>query len=123
LFGIFGWHHFYFGRKKWGYLYMFTLGCFGFGFLIDLFFLPVLYNEFRWKKNGDANQKAPKQPFVSKHNFNIRLRDMYVLWIFPGGSLPHFYAGRKFHGLVYLFTFGLFGVGWVVDFFRMYTLV
>jgi TM2 domain-containing membrane protein YozV len=35
----------------------------------------------------------------------------------------HFYLRRPIFGLVYFFTFGNFGVGWLVDWFRMPVLV
>lgn len=36
-FGFFGIHYFYVGRIGKGFLYMFTVGLFGFGWLIDIF--------------------------------------------------------------------------------------
>ena len=50
--------------------------------------------------------------------------DAYVLG-FPLGflGLHHFYLGSVGMGLAYLFTFGCFGVGWLVDWFRMPMLV
>lgn len=39
-----------------------------------------------------------------------------LLCIFLGGLGIHkFYVGKNGMGLLYLFTFGLFGVGWIVD--------
>ena len=43
----------------------------------------------------------------------------YLLWIF-GFLGPHrFYFGRPVSGTVYLFTFGLLVIGWLVDLFLM----
>ena len=48
----------------------------------------------------------------------------YILGITLGPlGAHHFYLGRGGFGTVYLFTFGLFGVGWIVDWFRMPSLV
>lgn len=48
----------------------------------------------------------------------------YVLAVFLGLlGVHHFYLGRKLYGVMYLCTFGLFGVGYVVDLFRIPTLV
>lgn len=41
-----------------------------------------------------------------------------LLCIFLGGLGAHyFYVGRLFKGLLYLFTAGLFGFGWIIDIF------
>ena len=39
--GLFGAHHFYLGKVGRGFLWLFTLGLFGIGLLIDLFTLPA----------------------------------------------------------------------------------
>ena len=38
-------------------------------------------------------------------------------------GVHHFYLRRPVFGITYLFTFGLFGVGYVVDLFRLANLV
>jgi len=44
----------------------------------------------------------------------------YVLWLVLGWCGAHrFYLGFRTSGLVYMFTLGVCGVGWVVDFFRL----
>lgn len=48
----------------------------------------------------------------------------YFLWFFLGFMGAHrFYLGRVGSGIVYLFTGGLFFVGWFVDLFRIPSLV
>lgn len=51
--------------------------------------------------------------------------DTYLLSLPPLGwlGIHHFYLGRYGFGLVYFFTLGLLGVGWLVDLFRMPCLV
>ncbi|MBN2156778.1 MAG: NINE protein [Candidatus Lokiarchaeota archaeon] len=45
-----------------------------------------------------------------------------ILWAFLGiFGAHHFYAGRIGLGLLYLFTIGILGVGWLVDFFLILT--
>ena len=43
----------------------------------------------------------------------------YLLWIFGFLGAHRFYFGRSVSGTVYLFTFGLLGIGWLVDLFLM----
>jgi len=43
----------------------------------------------------------------------------YLLWIFGFLGAHRFYFGRPISGTVYLFTFGLLGIGWIVDLFLM----
>ncbi|MFT5213134.1 MAG: TM2 domain-containing membrane protein YozV [Patiriisocius sp.] len=42
----------------------------------------------------------------------------YLLWFFLGAFSAHrFYLGKIGSGILYLFTFQLFGIGWVIDLF------
>ncbi len=44
----------------------------------------------------------------------------YLLWFFLGTFGAHrFYLEKPGTGILYLFTFGLFGIGWLVDFFTL----
>jgi TM2 domain-containing membrane protein YozV len=44
----------------------------------------------------------------------------YLLWFFLGFiSMHRFYLGKVGSGLLYLVTFQLFGIGWLVDAFRL----
>ena len=43
----------------------------------------------------------------------------YLLWIFGFLGAHRFYFGRPISGTVYLFTFGLLGIGWIIDLFLM----
>lgn len=43
-----------------------------------------------------------------------------ILCIFLGYfGVHYFYVGKTGTGLLYLFTFGLFGIGWIIDIFRI----
>jgi len=39
----------------------------------------------------------------------------YLLWIFGFTGAHRFYYGRPASGTLYFFTFGLLGIGWLVD--------
>ena len=44
----------------------------------------------------------------------------YVLWFFLGFiSMHRFYLGKVGSGMLYLVTFQLFGIGWIIDFFQL----
>ena len=41
----------------------------------------------------------------------------YLLWIFGFTGAHRFYYGRPVTGTIWLFTLGLLGIGWIIDFF------
>lgn len=41
----------------------------------------------------------------------------YFLWIFGFTGSHRFYYGKTFSGIIYFCTFGLLGIGWIIDFF------
>ena len=41
----------------------------------------------------------------------------YVLWLFGFTGSHRFYFGKPISGTIYFFTFGLLGVGWLIDLF------
>jgi len=43
----------------------------------------------------------------------------YILWIFGLLGAHRFYYGRPISGTIYFFTFGLLGIGWLIDLFLM----
>ncbi|EFA83585.1 TM2 domain-containing protein [Heterostelium album PN500] len=45
-FGVFGVHRFYLQRYVSGFIYLFTLGIFGIGWLVDLFLIPSMVRHF-----------------------------------------------------------------------------
>ena len=41
----------------------------------------------------------------------------YILWIFGFLGAHRFYYGRPISGMIWFFTFGLLGIGWLIDLF------
>ena len=41
----------------------------------------------------------------------------YILWIFGFTGAHRFYYGRPMTGVIWFFTFGLLGIGWLIDLF------
>ena len=41
----------------------------------------------------------------------------YILWLFGFTGSHRFYFGKSISGTIYFFTFGLLGIGWIIDLF------
>ncbi len=55
-----------------------------------------------------------KQPsFDSSHSLLIG----YILWVFGFTGSHRFYYGKPVTGTIWFFTFGLLGIGWLIDVF------
>ncbi|XP_076081397.1 uncharacterized protein LOC143052275 [Mytilus galloprovincialis] len=111
-FGILGFHHFYLNRPLYGASYFFTFGLLGVGYIVDWFRTPNLV------KRHNEEKFSGRDPNLKYSD------DAYVLW-FPFGILGfhHFYLQRPLWGFLYFFTFGLFGIGWLIDGFRICCMV
>ncbi|EDV24590.1 uncharacterized protein TRIADDRAFT_56542 [Trichoplax adhaerens] len=75
---------------------------------------------------ADARQRvheSEESPVAAMKKRPKRLDDAYVMWVFGFLGVHHFYLGNIGFGFAYLFTIGMGGVGWLVDFFRMPVLV
>ncbi|KAK0053150.1 hypothetical protein Bpfe_017527 [Biomphalaria pfeifferi] len=110
--GILGGHHYYLNRPLWGVLYTLTLGMVGVGWLFDWIRMPYIVA----RVNEEVRGKRPP---------NVKTADdAYILWfVFGLLGFHHFYLGRPLWGLLYFFTLGLFGIGWLVDMCRIPFLV
>ena len=101
LVGFTGAHRFYYGRQITGIIWLFTGGLFLIGWIVDLFLIPSL-------------DRSADRRYVSGPN------DYSVAWLlltFLGWlGLHRFYLGKWGTGLLYLFTFGLVGIGIIYDF-------
>ena len=102
--GFLGAHRFYYGRPLTGTLYFFTLGLFGIGWLVDLFLIPGM------EKDADFRYQEGSK------NFDLA----WVLLTFLGVFGVHrFYMGKWLTGLLYLLTGGIFGLGYIYDYWTL----
>lgn len=102
--GFLGAHRFYYGKPVTGTIWFFTLGLLGIGWLIDLFLIPGMDRE-------------------ADIRFRAGHLDYSIAWIllsFLGIFGAHrFYMGKWLSGIVYLVTCGLFGFGYLYDFWTL----
>ncbi len=104
IFGFTGAHRFYFGKQISGTIWFFTLGLLGVGWLIDLFLIPSL------------NRQAALRFRLGPVDYNLA----WVLLTFLGLlGLHRMYLGKWFSGILYLLTAGLFGLGYLYDYWTL----
>ena len=104
LFGFTGAHRFYYGRPISGTIYFFTLGLFFVGWLIDLFLIPGM--------DRQADLRFTTGP--------IDYNTTWILLTFLGLFGVHrMYMGKWLTGILYLATGGLFGVGYIYDYWTL----
>lgn len=104
LFGFTGAHRFYYGRPVTGTIWFFTLGLLGIGWLIDLFLIPSM------------DRAADRRFAAGRINYSLA----WVLLTFLGLFGVHrMYLGKWVTGIVYLLTAGLFGLGWLYDYWTL----
>jgi TM2 domain-containing membrane protein YozV len=104
IFGFLGAHRFYYGRQISGTIYLFTFGLFFIGWIVDLFLIPGM--------NRDADIRYNE----GEIDFNL----CWLLLTFLGAFGVHrMYMGKWISGLIYLCTLGLFGLGYIYDFWTL----
>ncbi len=104
IFGFLGAHRFYYGKQISGTIYFFTFGLFFIGWIIDLFLIPAM--------NSEADIRYIQGPI----DFNLS----WILLTFLGLlGIHRMYMGKWITGLIYLCTVGLFGVGYIYDFWTL----
>lgn len=104
IFGFTGSHRFYYGRPVSGTIYFFTLGLLGIGWLIDLFLIPGM-------------ERAADRRYVSGP---LDYTLAWILLTFLGLFGVHrMYQAKWISGLLYLLTGGLFGLGYLYDFWTL----
>lgn len=82
---------------------------------------------YRYQDQGYYNQSVPNQPYPGPMNYNgyagldpnVSDKDRWttlIICIFLGIFGGHqFYVGNIGKGILYIFTCGLFGIGWFID--------
>lgn len=104
IFGFMGAHRFYYGRQLTGTLWFFTLGLFFIGWIIDLFLIPGM------------DRAADERYRAGPTDYSIAWILLTFLGVF---GLHRFYLGKWITGLIWLCTFGLFGLGLLYDFWTL----
>lgn len=100
LLGVFGAHRFYFGKPLTGVLWFFTGGLLLVGWIVDLFFVPAMAES--------ANRRyAP-----GRIDYTVTWCLLLLLGLF---GIHRIYMGKIVTGVIYMFTGGLFGIGFVYD--------
>ncbi|KAF0805955.1 TM2 domain-containing protein domain-containing protein [Alcanivorax sp. S71-1-4] len=108
IFGFTGSHRFYYGKPITGTIWFFTFGLFLIGWIIDLFLIPAMDRQ-------------------ADHRFRTGQVDYNLSWIlltFLGLFGVHrMYMGKWITGILYLFTAGLLGLGYLYDLWTLNTQV
>lgn len=104
VFGFTGSHRFYYGKPITGTIFFFTLGLLGIGWLIDLFLIPAM--------DRQADLRYQEGPL----DYSLA----WILLTFVGVFGVHrFYLGKWLTGLLFLCTAGLFGFGYLYDYWTL----
>lgn len=104
IFGFTGSHRFYYGKPITGTIWLFTGGLFLIGWIIDLFLIPSM------------DRKADLRFEPGQTDYTIGWILLTFLGLF---GIHRFYMGKIITGIIYLLTGGIFGIGWIYDFWTL----
>ena len=104
IFGFIGAHRFYYGKPKSGTIYFFTLGLLGIGWLVDLFLISSM------DRQADLRFRA------GHINYSVAWILLTFLGVF---GIHRMYMEKWFSGILFLLTGGLFGFGYLYDFWTL----
>lgn len=100
IFGMFGAHRFYYGKKVSGTIYFLTGGLCLVGWLVDFFLIPSMEDE------ADSRYQEGRISYTTAWIL------MTYGWMF---GVHHFYMGKWVLGIVYALSGGLLGIGYLYD--------
>ena len=72
-------------------------------------------------KNNTNPTSNTVRVVVSRRSSKSKTTAFVLCLLFGYFGVHHFYAGNSGKGLVYLFTMGLFGIGWLIDLYLILT--
>lgn len=98
--GFIGAHRFYFGKPLTGTLWFFTGGLFLIGWIVDLFLIPSMAEH--------ANRRYPP----GQIDYTVAWCLHLLLGLF---GIHRIYMGKFLTGILFMFTGGLLGIGFVYD--------
>ena len=104
IFGFTGSHRFYYGKPVSGTIYLFTLGLLFIGWIVDLFLIPSM------DRQADIRFKT------GRIDYNLTWILLTFLGIF---GIHRMYMGKWLTGILYLVTGGLFGIGYIYDYWTL----
>jgi TM2 domain-containing membrane protein YozV len=104
IFGFTGSHRFYYGKPVTGTIWFFTLGLLGIGWLIDLFLIPGMDRQADFRFQG------------GRVNYSVAWLLLTFLGLF---GVHRMYMGKWLTGILYLLTVGLFGLGYLYDYWTL----
>ncbi len=104
IFGFTGSHRFYYGKPISGTIYFLTLGLFGIGWIIDLFLIPGM------------DRQANLRYSPGTYDYTVAWILLTFLGLF---GFHRMYLGKWITGIIYLLTGGIFGLGYLYDFWTM----
>src|SRR5512137_2851443 len=104
IFGFTGAHRFYYGKPVTGAIWFFTCGLLLIGWIVDLFLIPSM------------DRAADRRFAAGPVNYSVA----WILLTFLGAfGIHRFYLGKWVTGLLYLLTLGLFGLGYLYDYWTL----
>ena len=104
IFGFTGAHRFYYGKPVTGTIWFFTLGLLGIGWLIDLLLIPSM------DRQADLRFRA------GAINYSVAWLLLTFLGLF---GVHRMYMGKWLTGILYLLTLGVFGLGYLYDYWTL----